>query len=124
MKALQQLADIFQGHTKQLPRVPNMNSQQLPRVETIAPPSAPVTVAPSSPYTIAPASPAELTPAASHRYPTRHTISQQTQEGANHIMTIDACSPVIPMPTMPEPIAHWANAIIDPDTGASMEFAI
>jgi hypothetical protein len=122
LKALQQLADIFQGHSQQLPRVPNKNSQQLPRVGNTASPTATVMAAPARPPISTPTTPTELPPGASHRSPTRHIISQQTQEEANHIMTIDTCRPVIPMAAVPQPSTHWANAIIDPDTGASMEY--
>jgi hypothetical protein len=42
--------------------------------------------------------------------PTRHTITQSSQEEANSVRPI------------PEPLRHWALAIIDPDTSVAMEY--
>jgi hypothetical protein len=61
LKALQQLAEIFQGHTKRLPRVPNKNSQQLPRVGNTASPPATVVATPAT-VTVTPARPPISTP--------------------------------------------------------------
>jgi hypothetical protein len=49
-----------------------------------------------------------------HRYPRRHTVPY-TQEEINTVENII-------LPQNEPTIHHWANAIIDPDTGASMEY--
>jgi hypothetical protein len=60
--------------------------------------------------------------AAPNTYPTGHVITKQTQEEANHEMTIPQAHNNTQLQTTMKPITQWANAIIDPeDTGASME---
>jgi hypothetical protein len=114
LEALKQLADIFQHTTTTsatAPRVPTpVERQALPRVITTPTPQA-------SPRPIA-----TTPPAAPHRYPTRHVITQSTQEEANHIVTINKNIPSISHSIHQASKQEWANAIIDPETGASLEY--
>jgi hypothetical protein len=108
LEALQQLAELFktQHHNtdKRLPRVREPSPAPLPRVvNRILPPQTHSPTMPASPK--------------QHRYPTRHTIPYNDEE-ANHIVTIDNTDIL----STKEPATQWANAIIDPDTGASMEY--
>ena len=91
-EAIQAIADIFQHH---LPSKPPPNKPITYCAPRVAKPNG--TTLPRVPIL-------DTTP--KHRYPTRHIISQ-TQDEANHM-------PTLPMPT----VHHWANAIIDPTTGA------
>jgi hypothetical protein len=109
LEALKQLADIFQHATA--PRVlAPVERHSLPRVVTTPSP-------PTSPWPIA--SPPSAAP---HRYPTRHVITQSTQEEASHIFTVNANIPSISNSIHQAPIQEWANSIIDPETGASLEY--
>jgi hypothetical protein len=60
-----------------------------------------------------------------HRYPTRHGISQ-SQEQANLTQVLEVAHQQQWPDTHIKPTTfnfqHWAHAIIDPDTGAAMEF--
>ncbi len=122
LEAIQQLADIFRRHSAKppttAPRVPITAPLPFSQARAITPPPAPrVNIIPATP---APSprvlfhAPAPATPSAPHRYPTRHMISQTQDEVANAMFTMS------PDHNLLGP--HFANAIIDPDTGASMEY--
>lgn len=113
-EAIQQLADIFTEYSNKTTQHDSNNPRQAPRVQT-------------SPAPVPRVEPTN-TNQPSHRYPTRHIISQtQDDHQANHIHTIIPDTEGIPI-TKPLVIdnigstTHWANAIIDKDTGAAMEY--
>jgi hypothetical protein len=112
MEAIRQLSDLYQQHTlkqrTQLPRVPPKQHATLPRVA--AQPSQQSTTNRETDKTVPP----------THRYPTRQQTTSN-QEQAHHVITIQDDTTCLSAPTM-QPEVHWANAIIDPDTGASMEY--
>jgi hypothetical protein len=114
LEALKQLAEIFQPTTTTsatAPRVPTpVERPALPRVTTTPTPQA------------SPRPSATTHPPAPHRYPTRHVITQSTQEEGNHVVTIKENLPSIAHTSHQEPRQEWANAIIDPETGASLEY--
>ncbi len=97
LTAIQTIADIFQRHAS--PRVPTKDTNQRKG-------------SPTRPNTLPRVLPTTAPRKTIHRYPTRHIISQ-TQDEMN---LIHQCEEILPT------IHHWANAIIDPDTGASMEY--
>jgi hypothetical protein len=119
MEAINAIADIFKQHSNQpntpAPRVP---SAPTPRVPITAPRRSarirqPLPRVPAPPITAPPVqmSTSEEPP---HRYPTRHIILQ-TQDELHAVQQLLN-------PNTPTTIHQWANAIIDPDTGASMEY--
>jgi hypothetical protein len=55
-----------------------------------------------------------------HQYPTRQQQASQ-HEQAHHVITIQNDANRLETPNIPTYV-HWANAIIDPSTGASMEY--
>jgi hypothetical protein len=120
--ALQQLADIFQPYAMTpttnpvtLPRVPIPTTDSRPRVLEPPPPrETSIVLASPTPTTTPP-----------HPYPTRHVISQ-LQEQANLVQVLQIAKQqrwpdAIIKPTTFD-FQHWAHAIIDPDTGAAMEY--
>jgi hypothetical protein len=121
--ALQQLANIFQPYTTKpnnypvtLPRVPSPMAVSLPRVIIATPPQATnIILVESMPHTTTP----------THRYPTRHIISQ-SQEQDNLVQVLQVAEQQQWPNTVIKPTTfnfqHWAHAIIDPDTGAAMEY--
>jgi hypothetical protein len=134
LEALKQLADIFQRTTntpsKTIPKAPPTREQPLPSVlNKPLPPALPRVVNKPLPEPLprmveatVPTSKTSPTPMAPHRYPTRHTKStQSTQEEVNHVMEDHQKERDTPAP-MTTTITQWANAIIDPDTWASMEY--
>ena len=113
LRALKALAEIFHHKpTKTIPspRVTNTNQATLPRV--VHTPSKQRTRSMQQPQTN------DVTP--SHCYPTRHTIPYQPDE-AHLVCSVITAEPPTVQPTF-APTPQWANAIIDPDTGASMEY--
>jgi hypothetical protein len=120
--ALQQLADIFQPYATTppanpvtLPRVPIPTTDSLPRVVPPTPPQeTSIILETPTPTTTPP-----------HRYPTRHVISQ-SQEQANLVQVLHVAEQQQWPDTIIKPTTfnfqHWAHAIIDPDTGAAMEY--
>ena len=114
-QAIQRIADIFHKHlhpnTPTPPRV-----VQSPRMEPSAPPQVPMS--PMETRTTSATLPRVTTPTVPppHRYPTRHIISQTQDDEANHIQ-LQATQPLPSNDTQ-----HWANAIIDAETGAAMEY--
>jgi hypothetical protein len=119
--ALKQLAEIFQRHTNKphraLQKIPMKTMAELPRVvHTTRPPHPdPPRPTPTLPRVESPTSPIQ------HRYPTWHTITQ-TQEEENHCITRMPCPQAELLSTHCSPIAQWASAIIDRETGATMEY--
>ena len=113
---LQLAADIFQTSTKKVPskiaRVP------VPVIPTVIgpPPRAPVASCSQLPRVeVSPSPPPFPTPTLPRCHPTRHMISQCSQDEGNQIETIN------PPATIPEPATHWASAIIDPDSAKAVE---
>jgi hypothetical protein len=110
-EAIKTLADIFNKHIT--PQPPTNTTAPVPRVETPLP-SLPRVPTPSKQQH-------------THRYPTRNVISQTQDEQANLIMELVPDQNDIPITQTIvidniSTVQHWANAIIDSDTGASMEY--
>jgi hypothetical protein len=122
LEAIKQITDIFNNHIKtQEPETTNTNNQpvpsKLPRVPT-----------PITPTLLR--VPMTETRVPEHRYPTRNIISQ-TQDEMNHVehVTPTAARQYIKMKenkiTPADDslyVQQWANTIVDPDTGTSMEY--
>jgi hypothetical protein len=116
--ALKQLAKIINHRITTEPQPP-------PRVTASVPPAPPrvePTVVSPSLQIQAPSNNITTTPTLPHRYPTRHIISQYSQDEEANLITN--------MPTTGDGIhttnqssqQNWAHAVIDPDTGASLEY--
>jgi hypothetical protein len=116
MKAIRKISDLYQQHTlnqrKPLPRVPPKQRASFPRMATQ--PNQQSTTNRNTNTINACNSPN------THRYPTRQQQAS-AQEQAHHVITLqDDTNRLATSPIPTE--SHWANAIIDPDTGASMEY--
>jgi hypothetical protein len=96
LTAIQPIADIFQNHTTTKthtsPRVVKANNNTRRTLPRVPNMQVPI----------------------KHRYPTQQAKSL-TQHKINTVEEL-----ILPTPT--PTIHHWANSIIDPDTGASMEY--
>ena len=127
MEAIQLIADIFQKHLPTTPpsppRVARLPTNPQPPRRAATTPYPLVTpplprVAPPLPR-LTPSTPTAAptpTPAAPrHRYPTRNVIPYHHDE----LNTLELSAT---LPTVDPNPHYWANAIIDPDTGASMEY--
>lgn len=109
-QALQILARIFDR------AIDNPPTNSSPSKKTSPPPRVPVRPSPR----VAASPPPRVSP---HRYPTR--LSQQlVSHSANHIATINPTMPPCTAPPADEPTLppHFANAVVDPNTGVSMEY--
>jgi hypothetical protein len=115
MEAIRQIAILYQQHTlkqsETLPRVPLKHPTSFPRVA--APPSQTATTNLDTSTNHMNNLPN------THRNPTRQRQAA-TQEQAHHVITLQDDVSLPATPLIPTEV-NWANAIIDPDTGASME---
>jgi hypothetical protein len=116
MEAIRQLSDLYQQHTlnqrKLLPRVPPKQLASFSRVA--AQPSQQSNTNHNTNTNNAHNLPT------THRYPTRQQQASN-QEQAHHVITIKDDTNRLATPPIPTE-DHWANAIIDAGTGASMEY--
>jgi hypothetical protein len=120
MTAIKAIADLFNQHAPKETTIATTSQGTSPRVPVTSPTSlrVPVTPLPTArrqPQRIWHAPPrVPITDPGiakqNHRYPTRNIIPY-TQEEINRIQN-----------TIQPTIHQWANAIIDPDTGASMKY--
>jgi hypothetical protein len=105
LEALKQLVEIFQHNTSTTSsptRVPLSRPPPLPRVPLASP------------------TPLPRVPSPKHCYPTRHSITQSSYNEANIVQEITDINSNLA--ATHEPLQHQALTIIDPDTGASMEY--
>jgi hypothetical protein len=122
LEAIKQIAGIFNNHIKtQEPEKTNMNNQPVPSKL----PRVPTPITPTLPRV--PTTEARIP---KHRYPTRNIISQ-TQDEMNHVehvtpMAARHCIKMRENSITPTDdsffVQQWVNTIIDPATGASMEY--
>jgi hypothetical protein len=105
-QALQKLAAIF---------------NQAVNPSSPAPPASPSPRVDSPSQRVHPSPPPRVPTAHTHRYPTRHSL---TNHLANHVATVSTSTPALLTPAtaqidLPK---HFAYAVVDPDTGVSMEY--
>jgi hypothetical protein len=117
MEAIRQLSELYQQHTlnqpTQLLRVPPKQHATLPRV-------AAQQSQQSTTNRDKDKNNERNNLPTTHGYPTRQQQASN-QEQAHHVLTIQDNTDHLSTPTM-QPEIHWANANIDPDTVASMEY--
>ena len=134
-QALHQLATIFEQAL-----TPNTESHTLatpsPRVDGPSPPMASPTPRVNRPsprveptptrQRVMRTPPVRVNESPQHRYPTRQRIQPPTMHTANHVATVTDHIHTLVAPEPPEPSLHlpkhFAYAVVDPDTGQSMEY--
>jgi hypothetical protein len=116
MEAIRQISDLYRQHTlkqsETLPRVPSKHTTSFPRVAT---PQSQTSTTDRDTST----NHMNNLPN-TYRYPTRQQQAA-THEQAHHVITLQDDVSLPATPLIPTEV-HWANASIDLDTGASMEY--